>query len=77
METAIQILGIASLILCIINHDLWIKMDWKRKPLSCALCMGWWLSLVPSFLIWDWWGIPYAALIAIIVELVDRKINMI
>jgi hypothetical protein len=39
--------------------------------------MGWWLSLVPAYLIWGWWGIPYAALIAIIVELVDRKINSI
>jgi len=77
MELIIQILGIASLILCLINHDVWRDLNWTRKPFSCALCMGWWLSLVPAYLIWGWWGIPYAALIAIIVELVDRKINSI
>lgn len=75
METAIQILAIASLAILVINHDLYKSVEWKRKPFTCALCMGWWLSLVPLTLIHNWWGPVYAALVAVLVEFIDRKLN--
>jgi hypothetical protein len=75
MELTIQILAIACLVILIINHDLWQRVEWKSKPFACALCMGWWLSVVPLTLLHMWWGPVYAALTAVLVEFIDRKLN--
>lgn len=75
METIILILGIACLVILAINHDVYQVLSPKFKPFTCALCMGFWVSVLPLIFIYGWYGIPYAALAAVITEFIDREIN--
>jgi hypothetical protein len=75
MDTIILLLGIASLNTLLINHDLYKKHVPNRKPFICALCMGFWLPLGALIFKYGSEGILYAAITAIVTELLDRKLN--
>jgi hypothetical protein len=75
METITILLGTISLIILLINHDWYKAVNWSRKPFSCALCMGFWLSVVPLSYVYGWLGPLYAAIVAIGTEFIDRKLN--
>jgi hypothetical protein len=50
-------------------------MNFKRKPFTCALCMGFWLSIGALIFKYGWEGVLYAAIVAVGTEFLDRKLN--
>ncbi len=75
METITILLGTTCLITLLINHDLYKAFNFTKKPLSCALCTGFWLSVLPLSYVYGWLGPLYAAIVAIFTEFIDRKLN--
>lgn len=45
------------------------------KPFNCNLCLGFWLALVPGFIDYDIWGIPFAALVGVAAETIYKILN--
>ena len=75
METLILLLGIACLNTLAINHDWYKAVNWKQKPFTCALCMGFWLPLGALIFKYGWEGVLYASITAVLTEFIDRKLN--
>lgn len=77
MELLISILGFTSLAYLIV--DLTDTIDkynsLPQKPFKCSLCMGFWLSVVPNFLMFGWQGILVSAITAVTTETLDRRLN--
>ena len=77
MELITNILGMACMATLIV--DLIANIDTKeilpQKPLKCALCMGFWLSIGINLIVYGFEGILYSAITGVVAELIDRKLN--
>lgn len=77
MELIFDILGMAYLALLVL--DLIDTMDkhekLPQKPFKCALCLGYWTSVVPMIAIYGFRGLWLAAIVSIVTELTDRFLH--
>lgn len=77
MELIFNILGLASLAILWLDVVDTIDKHEKlpQKPFRCALCMGYWISVVPMILTYGIRGIWLAATVSIVTELTDRFLH--
>ena len=77
MELIVKILGLASLAILWLDIVDTIDEDEKlpQKPFKCALCMGYWISVVPMIVTYGTRGIYIAAIVSIVTELTDRFLH--
>lgn len=77
MEWIVNILG--SAFLAVLLLDLIDTIDTKsklpQKPFKCALCLGYWSSILPMLLIYGYKGIYVSAIVSIVTELTDRFLH--
>lgn len=73
-----EILTLAALAHLVVDfiQDLGIE-QFNRKPFNCNLCMGYWLALLPGFIEYGVWGMPFAALVGLTSELIYRILQRI
>ena len=72
----IEILGLASLAHVLVE---WLQglqiQQLNRKPFNCNLCFGFWIAIIPGFVLYDIWGAPFAASVAVASEIIYKLIN--
>ena len=73
----LDILGLSCIALLIVDLidtiDVGLKVP--QKPFKCALCMGFWVSLVPMCVMYGWRGPILAGISSLVTELIDRHLN--
>ena len=78
MELLINIFGIAALGYMLQEFEpyQWIteKLNMPDKPFRCTLCATFWYSIGAFLAVYGLPGVAYAALAAVIAELIDRKL---
>lgn len=68
MELIISILGAAALGHLVADFNQ--QFTWlPDKPTKCNMCMTFWLTFLPFIFLYEWQGLLYAALAAVISEL--------
>lgn len=77
MDYLINILGMACIAAMYV--DLIDTLDTEeivpQKPFKCALCSGFWLSVIPFIVIYGLQGLLIAGITGVTTELIDRKLN--
>lgn len=75
----LTILGLSTLIALLQNFDVYhrllLKYDLDTKPFNCALCSGFWYSVGFTTSLYGWKGILASGIIAVLAEMIDRKLN--
>lgn len=78
MELLINIFGIACLGAMLQDFPVYIwimeKLHMPEKPFRCTMCATFWYSVGILVGLHGWSGITYAALAAVLAELIDRKL---
>lgn len=77
MELIFNILGWASLAAIWVDFIDTLDTEQKlpQKPFKCALCSGFWLSVLPMIYVHNLEGILYAAIAGVTSEIIDRYLN--
>ena len=74
-----ELLGFAAFVVLFMNfepyHRILKFLYLDMKPFNCTLCMGFWLTIGTTLAQYGLKGILYSALIAIVAEFTDRKLN--
>lgn len=45
------------------------------KPFNCNLCVSFWIALIPGFIEYGMWGLPFAALVGVTSEVIYKILN--
>lgn len=77
MELIFNILGFASLgaILVDFIDTIDTKQILPQKPFKCALCLGYWYSVIPLVAMYGLNGFLYAGIVGVTTETIDRYLN--
>lgn len=76
MEIFIDILALAALAHVLVEFIQNFNIPQLNiKPFNCNLCMGFWVAILPGFIDYGLWGLPFAALTAITSETIYKLIN--
>lgn len=68
-----NIIGFAALAHLVADMAAYLELP--QKPFQCSLCMGFWISILPMFIMYGLQGILAAALTAITSEILYRLIQ--
>jgi len=74
MDTIFELITLASLAHLIVEFNVDLQLT-DKKPFTCNLCMGYWVALIPGFINYGFWGIPFAALVGVLSELIFKLLN--
>ena len=71
-----QILTLAALAHLVVEFLQDLNLEWlNQRPFNCNLCAGYWLALLPGFVEYGLWGMPFAALVGLTSEVIYRLLQ--
>ncbi len=77
MDMIFNLLGFASLGAILVDFIDTIDTNQKlpQKPFKCALCLGYWYSVIPLVGMYGFRGFLLAGIVGLLTEIIDRYLN--